>query len=123
MDVVPEYREIHNIIYKYVQQEHPNYGTFELGDIRVRNSKDLKKLALKTFTDSNIIITTHILYFREQPKVLAREVARFFYASFVLSSRGYSKMLEELEKYFLSSLNKGLGCYIMPVNFIHIKKN
>ncbi|MAH89039.1 MAG: hypothetical protein CMJ06_03210 [Pelagibacterales bacterium] len=123
ISTVPEYQKVHNIIYKYVQKEHPNYGFIELGDIRVRNSKGLKKLALKTFPDSDITITKHILYFSDYPKSLAREVARFFYASFVLSVKEHNKMIKELEKYFSSKLNKGQGCYIMPVNFICIKKN
>ena len=123
MDTVPEYRKIHNIIYKYVQKEHPNYGTIELGDVRVRNSKDLKKLALKTFSYSKVTITPHVLYFSDYPKPLAREVAKFFYASFILSKKVHSKMLKELEKYFSSSLNKGLGSYMMPINLLYIKKN
>jgi ubiquinone/menaquinone biosynthesis C-methylase UbiE len=123
MDAVPEYRKIHNIIYKYVQKEHPNYGTIELGDVRVRNSKDLKKLALKTFSNSKVTITPHVLYFSDYPRTLAREVARFFYAAFVLSNKGHSKMLKELEKYFSSRLNKGLGSYMMPINLLYIKKN
>ena len=122
-DTAPEYLKIHNIIYKYVQQEYPNYGAIELGDVRVRNSKDLHKLALKTFYDSEVTITKHLLYFSDYPRSLAREVAGFFYAPFVLSVEGHKRMLIELEKYFSAKLNKGLGCYIMPVNCIYIKKN
>ena len=120
---VPEYQNVHNIIYTYVQKEHPNYGVIELGDVRVRNAKDLKKLTTKTFPKSEVTITKHILYLSDYPKSLALEVARFFYASFVLSKEGHSKMLKELEKYFSSKLHKGLGCFVMPVNLIYIKKN
>ncbi len=123
IDTAPEYLKIHNIIYKYVQQEYPNYGDIELGDVRVRNSKDLNKLALETFYDSKVTITKHLLYFSDYPRSLAREVAGFFYAPFVLSAEGYKRMLVELEKYFLARLSKGLGRYIMPVNCIYIKKN
>jgi len=123
MDSVHEYKKIHNIIYKYVQKEYPSYGTIELGDVRVRNSKDLKKIALKAFYDSKITITPHVLHFSDYPKPLAREVARFFYASFVVSDQGHSKMLKELEKYFSSRLNKGLGSFMMPINLLYIKKN
>ena len=123
IDAVHEYKKIHNIIYKYVQKEYPNYATIELGDARVRNSKDLKKIALKAFSDSKITITPHVLHFSDYPKPLAREVARFFYASFVLSDQGHSKMLKELEKYFSSKLKKGLGSYMMPINLLYIKKN
>ena len=122
MDAVHEYRKIYNIIYKYVQKEHPNYGTIELGDARVRNSIDLKKIVLKTFSDSKITITPHVLHFSDYPKPLAREVARFFYASFVLSDQGHSKMLKELEEHFSSKINNGLGIFTMPINLLYIKK-
>jgi len=122
-ETVPEYRDIYNIIYKYAQKELPNYGRIELGDIRVRNANDLKKLVLKTFSNSQITITPHILYFSDNSKTLAREVARFFYASFVLSDKAHAKMLKELEKYFSSRLYKGLGSFIMPINLLYIKKN
>ncbi len=119
----PEYHKIHNIIYKYVQLEHTNYGMIELGDARVRNAKELKELALKTFYDSKVTITEHLLYFHDYPRSLARKVAGFFYASFVLSVKGHKRMLIELEKHFSSKLSNGLGSFIMPVNCICIKKN
>ena len=122
-ETVPEYRDIYNIIYKYVQKELPNYGIIELGDIRVRNVIDLRKLVLQTFSKSQVVITPHILYFSDDPKPLAREVARFFYASFILSDQAHSKMLKELEKYFSSKLYKGLGSFMMPINLLYIKKN
>jgi len=114
---------LYNIIYKHVQKEHSNYGPIELGDARARNLKDLKNLALQKFDNSEVTITKHILYFRDYPSSLARKVARFFYASYVLSIEGYKGMLIDLEKYFSYNLNKGLGCYIMPVNRIYIIKN
>ena len=113
----------HNIIYKYAQKELPNYGRIELGDIRVRNANDLKKLVLKIFSNSQVTITPHILYLTDDPKPLACEVARFFYASIVLSDQVHAKMLKELEKYFSSRLYKGLGSFIMPINLLYIKKN
>ena len=122
-EAVPEYKDIYNIIYKYAQKELPNYGRIELGDIRVRNVNDLKKLVLKIFFNSQVDITPHILYLSDEPKLLAREVARFFYASFVLSDQVHAKMLNELEKYFSSRLYKGLGSFMMPINLLYIKKN
>ena len=116
LNAAPEYSDIHNIIYKYVQQEYPNYGSIELGDIRVRNSMDLHNLALKKFSNSDVNITSHLLYFRDSPKNLAREVSGFFYASFVLSKEGHNKMLIELESYFLSRLDTDISCFTMPVN-------
>jgi ubiquinone/menaquinone biosynthesis C-methylase UbiE len=114
----PEYHDIYNIIYKYVQLEYPNYGSIELGDLRVRNSKELHKVAFKSFSNAEVNITNHLLYFRDRPKALAIEVAGFFYASFVLSIKGHKNMLIELENYFLSRVDQGISRFTMPVNLL-----
>lgn len=123
INTAPEYLNIYNIIYKYVQQEYPNYGSIELGDIRARNSIDLYQLALKSFSDAEVNITNHLLYFSDKPKALAREVAGFFYASFVLSVKGHKDMLLELENYFFSRLERGISRFTMPVNLLLVKFN
>ena len=123
INTAPEYLNIHNIIYKYVQQEYPNYGSIELGDLRARNSFDLYQLALKSFSNAEVNITNHLLYFSDKPKALAREVAGFFYASFVLSVKGHKDMLLELENYFLLKLEKGISRFTMPVNLLIVRFN
>ena len=123
INTVPEYLNIHNIIYKYVQHEYPNYGSIELGDLRARNSIELHQLVLKSFSDAEVNITNHLLYFSDSPKVLAREVAGFFYASFVLSIKGHKEMLLELENYFSTDLDNGISCFRMPVNLLLVKFN
>ena len=119
----PDYLNIHNIIYKYVQEEYPNYGSIELGDSRVRNKSDLNELAEKVFFNSKVTITNHLLYFNDYPKSLATEVAGFFYASFVLSNRSHKDMLIELEEYFSARSNGGISCFTMPINRLLVINN
>ena len=117
------YSEIHDIIYKYVQKIFPNYGLLELGDPRVRSLKTLNKLVKIVFDDSAIKITPHVLTFKEKPKVLAKEVSRFFYASLVLSSKHYQVLVSELENYFNNSSVNGLSEFNLPVNRLIVKKS
>jgi ubiquinone/menaquinone biosynthesis C-methylase UbiE len=120
-DTAPGYLEIHNIIYKHVQREYPNYGVIELGDLRVRNVEGLHELASKTFVNPDINITPRLLSFNASPEILAREVAGFFYASFVLSVVGHRQMLVDLENHFSAKLKNGISSFIMPVNRLVIR--
>mgnify|MGYP001160221337 FL=1 len=117
------YHKIHNIIYECVQQEHPNYGEIEIGDSRVRTVEGLNELVKKTFEEPKVNITPHLLSFCAPPKILAQEVAGFFYASFVLSSKGKSKMLVKLENYFSKQIHGGDSCFKMPINRLVLRKN
>ena len=116
------YSEINDIIYKYVQKIFPNYGLLELGDPRVRSLKTLNELVKMVFDDCAIKITPHVLTFKEKPKVLAKDVSRFFYASLVLSSKHYQILVSELENYFNKSSVNGLSEFNLPVNRLIVKK-
>ena len=116
------YLEIHNLIYKFVQKIFPNYGLLELGDQRVRSLKTLNKLIKKIFYDCEIKITPHILTFKQKPKVLAKEVSGFFYASLVLSSEHYDTLVSELTDYFKKISLNGLSEFNLPVNRLVVKK-
>ena len=116
------YLEIHNLIYKFVQKIFPNYGLLELGDQRVRSLKTLNKLIKKIFYDCEIKITPHILTFKQKPKVLAKEVSGFFYASLVLSSEHYDTLVSELADYFKKISVNGLSEFNLPVNRLVVKK-
>ena len=116
------YLEIHNLIYKFVQKIFPNYGLLELGDQRVRSLKTLNKLIKKIFYDCEIKITPHILTFKQKPKVLAKEVSGFFYASLVLSSEDYDTLVSELVDYFKKISVNGLSEFNLPVNRLVVKK-
>ena len=116
------YLEIHNLIYKFVQKIFPNYGLLELGDQRVRSLKTLNKLIKKIFYDCEIKITPHLLTFKQKPKVLAKEVSGFFYASLVLSSEHYDTLVSELTDYFKKISVNGLSEFNLPVNRLVVKK-
>ncbi len=116
------YLEIHNIIYQFVQKKFPNYGLLELGDPRVRSLKSLNKLLKKIFCDCEIKITPHILTFKEKPSVLANEVAGFFYASLILSSKHYCILVSKLTEYFTETSVNGLSDFNLPVNRLVVKQ-
>ena len=116
------YLEIHNIIYKYVQKIFPNYGLLELGDPRVRSLKTLNELIKKIFYDCEIKITPHVLTFKQKPRVLAKEVSGFFYASLVLSSKDYDILVLKLGEYFKEISVDGLSEFNLPVNRLVVKK-
>ena len=117
------YLEIHNIIYKYVQKILPNYGLLELGDPRVRSLKTLNELIKKIFCGCEVKITSHVLTFKQRPKVLAKEVSGFFYASLVLSSKHYDVLVSELADYFKKISVDGLSEFNLPVNRLVVKKS
>jgi len=117
----PGYLEVHDIIYKHVQSKYPDYGVFELGDSRVRTTAELQKLTAETFEDFDINITPITLSFNAAPRVLAREAAGFFYASFVLSPNDFSKMLTDLEKYFIKNQQDRISYFTMPVNLLVVR--
>jgi ubiquinone/menaquinone biosynthesis C-methylase UbiE len=116
------YQEIHNIIYEHVRREHPNYGKIELGDPRVRTVEGINELATKIFVDFDLAITPLLLSLNASPDKLARDVAGFFYASFVLSAEGHCQMLDDLKNYLSSHLKDDLSCFNMSVNLIVIRQ-
>jgi len=115
------YLEVHDIIYEHVRGKYPDYGVFELGDPRVRTAAGLQKLTAETFEDFDINITPITVSFNAAPSVLAREAAGFFYASFVLSSKDFSQMLTDLEKYFITNQQDGISCFTMPINRLVVR--
>ena len=119
--IAPGYLEVHDIIYEHVQCKYPDYGVFELGDSRVRTAAELKKLTAETFENFDINITPITLSFNAAPSVLAREAAGFFYASFVLSPNDFSKMLTDLEKYFIKNQQDRISYFTMPVNLLVVR--
>ena len=121
-NTAPGYSEINNIIYKYVQRQYPGYGAVELGDPRIRTMEGLNELVMNTFSDPDITIIPGLVSFNEAPEKLARQVAGFFYASFVLSVIDHSEMIDDLENYFSAQLNHGLSWFVMPINRLIVKK-
>ncbi len=119
----PTYTEVHNIIYKYVQQEYPDYGMLDLGDPRIRTTNELRDLLIKKFDTADIEITPVLLTLIDKPYILARKASGFFYASFVLSAMGHRDMLLELEDYFAELPDGENSRFNMPVNKLVIRQN
>ena len=116
----PNYSEINKIIYEHVRKEYPNYGAIELGDMRFKSIESLKEITSKTFDNIDIHITPYLLSYRARPDIMAREVAGFFYASFVLTESGHRRMLDDLEVYFCEKIEKNLSNFAMPVRLVVI---
>ena len=116
------YLQIHNIIYQYVQKKLPNYGLLELGDPRIRSSKSLNKLIKKIFSDSETTITRHVLTCKQKPNILANQVAGFFYASLILSSKHYGILASKLKDYFTKNAVDGFSEFNLPVNRLVVKQ-
>lgn len=117
----PGYEEVHNAIYDLVQLEHPNYGKVDLGDPRVRASKDLRQLVLETFKGAQVEIEAAVFDLHAAPNILAREAAGFFYASYVLSVSTHHQMLQDLEDLFAKQQKFDCSRFALPVNRLIVK--
>ena len=96
MNAAPGYKEVHDLIYSYVQEEIPNYGEIDLGDPRVRGSESLNSLVHKAFPKSNIIIETNVVSMEGPVTEIAEIAAGFFYAAFVLKPEKKKLMITNL---------------------------
>ena len=112
----PGYEEVHNLIYNQTNKEIKNYGAIDLGDPRVRNTQALEVLVGATFEDVNIQVEPLVFNLKANPDVLAREVAGFFYASFLLSSLAYQQLLEKLAAQFDRQNAGDQSKFALPVN-------
>ena len=96
MNAAPGYKEVHDLIYSYVQEEIPNYGEIDLGDPRVRGSESLNSLVHKAFPKSNITIETNVVSMEGPVTQIAEIAAGFFYAAFVLKPEKKKLMIKSL---------------------------
>ena len=112
----PDYMEIHDLIYNFVQREHPNYGKIDLGDPRVRSGQAIKQLAIESFEGARIDVEPIVFDLYDAPDILARKAAGFFYATFVLSPPAHSQMLQELEAFFVGQRKADYCRFALPVN-------
>ncbi|MEM9385487.1 MAG: class I SAM-dependent methyltransferase [Pseudomonadota bacterium] len=118
----PSYEAIHQLIYDAVCDEYPGYGEFDLGDARVRSTAALSALASEYFDGCPVQVEPGLVHLDAPPGELARIVAGFFYASFVLCGASRARMLSALETY-LAGQGDALGArFSMPINRLVVTK-
>ena len=96
MNAAPGYKEVHDLIYSYVQEEIPSYGKIDLGDSRIRGSESLSNLARKAFPEANVTIETNVVSMEGPVTQVAEIAAGFFYAAFVLKPEKRKSMITGL---------------------------
>ena len=120
MNVAPGYKEVHDLIYSYVQEEIPNYGKIDLGDPRVRGSESLNSLVNKAFPKSNITIETKVVSMEGPVNQIAEIAAGFFYAAFVLKPEKKKLMIKSLSNLLAifkeSTDDERQGRFSMPIS-------
>ena len=120
MNAAPGYKEVHDLIYSYVQEEIPNYGEIDLGDPRVRGSESLNSLVHKAFPKSNITIETNVVSMEGPVTQIAEIAAGFFYAAFVLKPEKKKLMIKSLSNLLAifkeSTDSERQGRFSMPIS-------
>ncbi len=120
MNLVPSYKEVHDLIYSYVQKEIPSYGKIDLGDPRIRGTESLSNLAHKIFPEANVTIETNVVTIKGPVVQVAEIAAGFFYAVFVLKPDMRNSMITSLSKILAISKEstdaEKQGQFSMPIN-------
>ena len=127
MSAAPNYKEVHDLIYSYVQEEIPNYGEIDLGDPRIRRSESLNNLIHKTFPEANVKIETNVVSMEGPATQVAEIAAGFFYAAFVLKPERRKLMISSLSELLAiskqSSDSQRQGRFSMPINRLLVTPN
>ena len=120
MNTAPGYKEVHDLIYRYVQEEIPSYGKIDLGDPRIRGSESLSNLMHKTFPKSNTTIETNVVSMVGPANKVAEIAAGFFYAAFVLRPDKRKLMITSLSNLLAVSKDstdgERQGRFSMPIS-------
>ena len=120
MSAAPKYKEVHDLIYSYVQEELPNYGEIDLGDPRIRGSESLRNLLHKSFPEANVNIETNVVSMEGPVTQVAEIAAGFFYAAFVLKPEKRKLMISSLSKMLTVSKDstdaERQGRFSMPIS-------
>ena len=127
MNIAPKYKEVHDLIYSYVQEEIPSYGEIDLGDPRIRGSKSLSDLANKTFPGANVTIDTNVVSMNGPVTQVAEIAAGFFYAAFVLKPKKRESMIADLSNILTiskkSTYAERKGRFSMPISRLLVIPN
>ena len=120
MNSAPGYKEVHDLIYSYVQEEMPSYGKIDLGDPRIRGSESLSNLARKAFPEAKVTIETNVVSMEGPVTQVAEIAAGFFYAAFVLKPDKRKSMIVSLSNILAisngSSHSERKGQFSMPIS-------
>ena len=120
MNSAPGYKEVHDLIYSYVQEEMPSYGKIDLGDPRIRGSESLSNLARKAFPEAKVTIETNVVSMEGPVTQVAEIAAGFFYAAFVLKPDKRKSMIASLSNILAISNGSGhserKGQFSMPIS-------
>ena len=120
MNTVQGYKEVHDLIYSYVQEEIPSYGEIDLGDPRIRGSESLNDLANKTFPEAKVTIETNVVSMNGPVTRVAEIAAGFFYAAFVLKPKKRESMIADLSNILAISKEstdpERQGRFSMPIS-------
>ena len=120
MNSAPGYKEVHDLIYSYVQEEMPSYGKIDLGDPRIRGSESLNNLARNAFPEAKVTIETNVVSMEGPVTQVAEIAAGFFYAAFVLKPDKRKSMIASLSNVLAisngSSHSERKGQFSMPIS-------
>ena len=120
MNSAPGYKEVHDLIYSYVQEEMPSYGKIDLGDPRIRGSESLSNLARKAFPEAKVTIETNVVSMEGPVTQVAEIAAGFFYAAFVLKPNKRKSMITSLSNILATSKEstdaERQGRFSMPIS-------
>ena len=120
MNSAPGYKEVHDLIYSYVQEEMPSYGKIDLGDPRIRGSESLRNLARKAFPEAKVTIETNVVSMEGPVTQVAEIASGFFYAAFVLKPEKRKSMITSLSNILV--ISNGInhaerhGRFSMPIS-------
>mgnify|MGYP001320998471 CR=1 FL=1 len=125
MNSAPGYKEVHDLIYSYVQEEIPSYGKIDLGDPRIRGTESLSNLAHKTFPEANVTVETNVVSIKGPVIQVAEIAAGFFYATFVLKPYKRKSMITSLSRILAISKEstdaEKQGQFSMPINRLTVE--
>ena len=120
MNVAPGYKEVHDLIYSYVQEVIPSYGEIDLGDPRIRGSESLSNLVNKSFPEANVTIETKVVSMEGPVTQVAEIASGFFYAAFVLKPEKRKLMITSLSNLLAiskeSTDTERQGRFSMPIS-------
>ena len=120
MNVAPGYKEVHDLIYSYVQEVIPSYGEIDLGDPRIRGSESLSNLVNKSFPEANVTIETKVVSMEGPVTQVAEIASGFFYAAFVLKPEKRKLMITSLSNLLAISKEstdaERQGRFSMPIS-------